>query len=148
VLKFGSDAISMIGSGSWCADKSGLKEIELGAPVHLTFDELKLGDLSFHLTIGPRLRDRRVHRGLVVGDAGCERGNEAPLGFIDPRFELNLGLLSDHRLEAVNEGSGIRQHRNALFNRGDCDGFGLGQGSRFVVISLAIDLAVGIFCSC
>jgi hypothetical protein len=45
-------------------------------PVHLTFDELKL--VGFHLTIGPRLSDCRVHRALVVGDAGRERGDEAP----------------------------------------------------------------------
>src|ERR1700750_1384486 len=91
----GSDAISMIVAVSWRADKSGLKEIELGAPVHLAFDELKLGDLGFHLTIGPRRRDRRVDRDLVVGKAGRERGYEALLGFIDPRFELDLGLLSE-----------------------------------------------------
>lgn len=77
------------------------------------------------LTIGPRLRDRRVHRALVVGDAGCERGDEAPLGFVDPSFELNLGFLPDHLVEAVNESSGIAQH--ALFNRDNCDGLGLGQ---------------------
>jgi hypothetical protein len=61
---------SIIVAGSWRADKPGLKEIELGAPVHLAFDELKLGDLGFHLTIGPELRDRRVDCDLVVGNAG------------------------------------------------------------------------------
>jgi hypothetical protein len=33
----------MIVAGSWRADKPGLKEIELGAPVHLSLDEFKLG---------------------------------------------------------------------------------------------------------
>lgn len=39
---FGSHAISMIDSGSWCADKSGLTEIEFGAPVPLTLTSLSL----------------------------------------------------------------------------------------------------------
>jgi hypothetical protein len=34
-------------------------------------------------------------------------------------FELDRGLLADHRVEAIDEGSGIRQHRNALFDGGD-----------------------------
>jgi hypothetical protein len=71
--------------------------------------------LGFHLTIGPRLRDRREDRGPVFGNAGCERSDEASLGFIYPRFELNLGLHSDHS-------SGIRQHWDALFDGGDRDG--------------------------
>jgi hypothetical protein len=91
----------------------------LARPYIWRLTSLSLGDLGFHLTIGPGLRDRRVDRGLVVGNAGRERGDEAPLGFIDPRFELDLGLLADHSVEAVDEGSGIRQHRNALFDGGD-----------------------------
>ena len=108
------------------ANQPSLKEIELSAPVHLPFDQLELGDLSFHLAIGPWLRDCRVHRALIVGDAIRERANEAPLGFIYPRFELDFGPLSDHRVEAANESVGIGQHRDALFNSGNRDGLGLG----------------------
>src|SRR4029079_19502325 len=89
------------------ANQPSLKEVEFGAPVHLPFDQLELGDLSFHLAIGPWLRDSRVHRALIVGYAIRERGNAAPLGFLNPRFELHLGLLSDHRVEAANESLGI-----------------------------------------
>jgi hypothetical protein len=85
----------------------------------LTFDELELGNLGFHLL---RLHDRRVDRGLVFGNAGCERSDEAPLGFIDPRFELNLSLLSDHRMEGADEGLGIRQHWDSLFDGGETQG--------------------------
>lgn len=49
----GSDALSMIVVDSLSADEPRLKEIEFGAPIHLAFNQLKLGDLSFHLTIGP-----------------------------------------------------------------------------------------------
>jgi hypothetical protein len=65
----------MIDSGSWCADKSGLKEIELGAPVHLTFDELKLGDLGSHLAIVPGVCADNLNPGHS-GD-GVPRGRGA-----------------------------------------------------------------------
>jgi hypothetical protein len=93
----------------WRANEPGLKEIELSAPIHLPFDQLEFGDLSFHLAIGPRLRNSGVHCALIIGDPIRERGNEAPLGFINPRFELHLGLLSDHRVEVANESLGIGQ---------------------------------------
>ncbi|UGY12265.1 hypothetical protein HAP48_0026470 [Bradyrhizobium septentrionale] len=51
-----------------------------------------------------------MHRALIFGDAIRERANEAPLGFIYPRFELDLAPLSDHRVEAANESVGIGQH--------------------------------------
>jgi hypothetical protein len=51
--KIGSDALSMIVVDSLSADEPRLKEIEIGAPIHLAFNQLKFGDLSFHLTIGP-----------------------------------------------------------------------------------------------
>ena len=103
-----------------------LKEIELSAPVHLPSDQLEFGDLSFHLAIGPGLRNSGVHRALIVGDSIRERGNEAPLGFINLRFELHLGLLSDHRVEAANESLGVGQHRNVLFDDRKRDGLGFG----------------------
>ena len=43
--------------------------IKLSAPVHLPFDQLELGDLSFHLAIRPWLRDCRVRRALIFGEA-------------------------------------------------------------------------------
>jgi hypothetical protein len=76
----------------WRANQPSLKEIELSAPVHLPFDQLELSDLRFHLAIGPWLRNSGVHRALIVGDSIRERGNEAPLGFFNPRFELDVGL--------------------------------------------------------
>ncbi|MGY4427989.1 hypothetical protein ACVWWO_000466 [Bradyrhizobium sp. F1.13.1] len=85
----------------WRANQPSLKEIEFSAPVHLPFDQLELGDLSFHWAIGPWLRDSRVHRALIIGNAIRERANEALLGFIYPRFELDLGPLSDHRVEVT-----------------------------------------------
>src|ERR1700757_2849359 len=62
-----------IAGGSRRADQPGLKEIELGPPVRWRSTSLRIG---FLLTIGPRLRNRRVDRGLVVGNAGRERGDQ------------------------------------------------------------------------
>lgn len=54
------------GSDSLLVQRSGLigrrhqpraQQIELGASIHLAFDELQLRDLSFRLPVGPRLND-------------------------------------------------------------------------------------------
>jgi hypothetical protein len=62
---------------SCSTDQAGLKQVELGAPVHLTLDELELGDLAFSLSVGPRRRDCGVDGGPVPGDAVGEGRDEA-----------------------------------------------------------------------
>lgn len=64
-------------AGSCCFDQSCLEQVKLRATVHLTFDELELGDLHFDLTVGPWLGDHRADGGSIIGDTlgkGCESG--------------------------------------------------------------------------
>jgi hypothetical protein len=49
---FGSDAI-LVQLRLFCADQSGLKQIDFPATVHLTSDELEARDLTFRLSVGP-----------------------------------------------------------------------------------------------
>lgn len=39
--------------GLFCADESGLKQIDVTATIHLTSDELEARDLAFSLSVGP-----------------------------------------------------------------------------------------------
>jgi hypothetical protein len=45
---------------SGCAEESSFEEVEFGAAVYLAFDEFEFRDLTFGLTVRPRLRERRV----------------------------------------------------------------------------------------
>src|SRR6266566_4824902 len=69
---FGSDA-TLVQPWSYNAYQAGLKQVELGASVHLTLDQLELGDLALGLSVGPRRRDRGVDRSLVLDDAVGKR---------------------------------------------------------------------------
>ena len=75
-LERGSDAILMM-VGSSRSDQARFEQIDLGAAVHLAFDELEFGDLAFGLAVGPWLRNRGPDGGLVPVDAGRERRDEA-----------------------------------------------------------------------
>ncbi len=48
--KFGSDAVLMI-CASGCANQPGLKQVEFSSTVHLSFDQLELGDLALGLAV-------------------------------------------------------------------------------------------------
>ena len=48
----GSDAI-LVQSRSRGADETGVKQVQLGTPVHLTLNELEFGDLALGLSVGP-----------------------------------------------------------------------------------------------
>ncbi len=48
----GSDA-SLVQRRLFCADQSGLKQVDFAATVHLTSNELEARDLTFGLAIGP-----------------------------------------------------------------------------------------------
>jgi hypothetical protein len=43
--------------GCWGKEAS-TEQVEVRASIHLPFDELELGDLTFGLTVGPRLAHR------------------------------------------------------------------------------------------
>ena len=50
--KSGSGAY-LVQEVSICAEQPRFEKIEFGAAIHLAFDELELGDLSFGLSVGP-----------------------------------------------------------------------------------------------
>jgi hypothetical protein len=60
----------------WCnsdrTDRAGLEEIDFSSAVHLTFDELELGDLTFGLSIRSWQGDRGADRSFVFGDTAGE----------------------------------------------------------------------------
>jgi len=60
--------------------------------VHLALDQLLLGDLSFGLTVGPWLGDRRCNRMAVLGDAVSERAEQAAGGVAEPGIEGCAGF--------------------------------------------------------
>jgi hypothetical protein len=51
------------------ADQSCLKEIDLCPAVHLSLDELELGDLAFGLAVRPRLDQGSMAMSLVTPEA-------------------------------------------------------------------------------
>ena len=103
-------------------EKASAEQVELGAPVHLTLDELELGDLAFGLSVGPRRRDRGVDGGLVLGDAVGEGRDEARACSFEPWVKICVRLLADHRVESGDDLSSFHQERNALLDRRDSDG--------------------------
>ncbi len=52
--KLGSDAILVQSDSGRSANQPSLKQIDLGAPIHLPFDQLEFRDLPFGLAVGPR----------------------------------------------------------------------------------------------
>jgi hypothetical protein len=53
-FKRGSDAILVQSDSGRSANQPSLKQIDLGAPIHLPFDQLEFRDLPFGLAVGPR----------------------------------------------------------------------------------------------
>jgi hypothetical protein len=71
----GSDT-TLVQPWSYSAYQTGLKQVELGASVHLTLDQLELGDLALGLSVGPGRRDRCVDGSPVLDDAIGKRRDE------------------------------------------------------------------------
>lgn len=68
---------------SFCANQSGLQQIDFAATVHLTADELEARDLTFTLSLdqGKVIAARTVASSF---DAAGGRGDEAAVGAFDP----------------------------------------------------------------
>jgi DNA replication protein DnaC len=116
----GSDA-TLVQPWSYNADQAGLKQVELGASVHLTLDQLELGDLALGLSVGPRRRDRGVDGSLVLDDTVGKRRDEACACSFQPWVKIYVSLLADHRMESGDDLSSFHQERNALFDRRNGD---------------------------
>lgn len=89
-LGWGSDAI-LVQLRLFCADQSGLKQIDFPSTVHLTSDELEARDLTFSLSVGPWQSDCCSNRRFIFRDAAGERSDETGAGALDPRDEARLG---------------------------------------------------------
>lgn len=65
----------------WCnsdrTDQASLKEIDLPSAIHLAFDELELGDLTFGQSVRPRQDDRGADGSFVLGNTTGERSHQA-----------------------------------------------------------------------
>jgi len=99
------------------------QQIELGASIHLAFDELQLRDLSFRLPVGPGLHDSGLHGIPVVAQAIRKRTKRSFPGFVDPCGELEVFLLPDDPVESVGKISNDDERRHGGFNRRDKRGF-------------------------
>ena len=122
--KFGSDA-SLVQLRLFCADQSGLKQIDFPATVHLTSNELEARDLTFSLSIGPGRSDRRPHCGLILGDAIGERSDETGAGSLDPWGKSRFNLPPDHQVEFSDDLARLDQRWCARFDCRDRDGLRL-----------------------
>jgi len=71
-MTLGSDALLMA-RGSACADDARLQKVKFASSIHLSFDELQLGDLALGLTVGPGRGNRSADRSFVFDDAIGER---------------------------------------------------------------------------
>jgi hypothetical protein len=106
---------------SYNAYQAGLKQVELGASVHLTLDQLELGDLALGLSVGPRRRDRGIDGSLVLDDAVGKRRDKACACSFQPWVKIYVSLLAYHRMESGDDLSSFHQERNALFDRRNGD---------------------------
>ena len=122
--KLGSDSISVQVE----IDEASTEKVELCAAVHLSLDELELGDLPFGLTVRPGFGECGLDRVVVGGDAGRERGDMALSSGIDPGGEIFVRLRAQHGLEASQQRSCDDQRRDVLLDRGDDHRIGLRQG--------------------
>src|SRR3546814_4140649 len=88
------------------ADSADLKQVDLGAAIHLALHQLEPGDLTFGLSVGPGRYNRRAHGGTVTNDAVGEGSDEARLGLLDPGIQVASGLPADDDMEAGDEVTG------------------------------------------
>jgi hypothetical protein len=109
----------------FCADQSGLKQIDVSTTVHLTSDELEARDLTFSLSVGPGQGDCCANRRFIFRDATGERGEKTGAGALDPRDEPRLGLAPDHKVEFSDNLACLDQGWYASFDRSDRDGLRL-----------------------
>src|SRR3546814_2056451 len=88
------------------ADSADLKQVDLGAAIHLALHQLEPGDLTFGLSVGPGRDNRRAHGGTVTNDAVGEGSDEARLGLLDPGIQVASGLPADDDMAAGDEVTG------------------------------------------
>src|SRR5260221_1494362 len=93
--------------------------------VHLSLDELELGDLAFGLAVRPRLDQGSMDRGDVFGDPRNEGADQAVACGGNPGNKISLFPISDHSVKPIGECSrGDQRRHTGLDSR-------YGDGIRF-----------------
>ena len=110
VWRFGSDALLLLRSATITSpDKAGSQQVETASTEHLALDPLQLRVLSLCLAIRPWFDQCRLHRAVVLRNAGSERSHQTLLrisrSFVKP-FKL---LMFDETMEAAEHISRRRQ---------------------------------------
>ena len=98
------------------------------AAVHLSFDQLELGDLTFRLPVRPRQGDRGADSGFIFGDTARERRDQARPGSHDPSREFSIDLVADHGLECGHAAPGLPRGAGRRSDRRDGDRLGFRKG--------------------
>jgi hypothetical protein len=119
--RLGSDA-DLLGT-----DKSGLKQVDFPAVVHLASHEFEACDLTFGLSVRPGQSNCCSDSRFVLGDAAGKRSNEAAAGAFDPRCQSGYGFAPDHHMEVGDDLASLDKRGDAGFDGSDSDSFGLRQ---------------------
>ena len=101
-----------------------MKEIDLCSAVHLSLDELELGDLAFGLAVRPRLDQGSMDRGDVFGDPRSEGADQAVACGGNPGNKISLFPISDHGVKPIGERPRSDQRRHTGLDSRYGDGIG------------------------
>lgn len=107
------------------------QQIELGAAIHLTLNQLQLVVLALSLTIRPWQLQRGLDCRLVsysVAGKGC---HHAGRGIGNPVFKIGALSSLDELMEAIDEIAGDNKSRNRLRYNGHCPS----SGCRFFQVA-------------
>jgi hypothetical protein len=104
---------------SWVScgtEHSRAEEVELGSTVHLTFDELQLGDVALGRAVGPWEAERGGDSRLIGAQPASEAGHGTGGGIVKPGFEAVRVTPPDHCLEPVEEMAGRGENGNGVLD--------------------------------
>jgi hypothetical protein len=106
--------------------KPSAEQVQLGAAVHLPFDEFELGDLTFGFAVGPGLGHGCGDRAAIGDDACAERRQDTTRGIGDPGGQTGRIALAHHFVEALDQIAGHHQWRHTSLDASDGDRIAFG----------------------
>nr|BAM93316.1 hypothetical protein [Sphingomonas sp. KSM1] len=80
-----------------------MNKVEFSTAVHLTFDQLELGDLPLGPAVRPSGNDGGANCGNMFGNAACRRRDQTAMRPSYPRIEIGADLTADHDVEAFDD---------------------------------------------
>lgn len=120
------------------------QQIELGAPIHLTLDQLQLGVLALGLAIRPWQLQRGLNRCLISHNTAGKGCHHAGRGIGNPWFKIGALSFLDELMETSGEISGARRPRAAFAIMAIICAPSLDGRLRSVVINRAMLRAEGV----